>query len=157
MTTRSPTGILQTPNLDLKFFKARSLQYRPESENKSCQQVDRVVARRIPPGPVVVQLSAVEPQIARVLHRKIQVLCGPPRSIQNVATTLRASVGASRNWSLGKEHRISGSGHVKESGRRRKLRAEVVFDVCLRSVQMVGRLCRAAGSERSKQRRALRD
>src|SRR3984893_18162334 len=157
MIRRSPTGSLQTPNLDLKFFKARSLQYRPESENKSCQQVDRVVARRIPPSPVVVHLSAVESQITRVLHREIQILCGPPRSIQNVATTLRASVGASRNWRLGKKQKIRGSGHVKESGRRRKLRAEVVFDVCLRSVQMVGSLCRAAGCERCKQRRALRD
>src|SRR6266851_278913 len=119
MIRRSPTGISQTPNLDPKFFKARSLQYRGRSENKSCQQVDRVVARRIPPSPVVVHLSAVEPQIARVLHRKIQILCGPPRSIQNVATTLRASVEASRNWSLGEEQRVSGSGHVKESGRRR--------------------------------------
>src|SRR5712691_4400820 len=160
MIRRTPTGTrwaLQTPNLELKFFKARSLQYRGRSENKSCQQVDRVVARRIPPSAVVVHLSAVEPQIARVLHGKIKILCGPPRSIQNVAITLGASVGASRNWSLGKEQRISGSGDVKESGRPRKLRAKVIFDVCLRSVQMVGSLRRGAGSERGQQRRVLAD
>src|ERR1700730_16250856 len=99
----------------LHFLQARSLQHCENLENKSCQQINRVVCRCIPSRAVVVYSRAIESEITRVLHRKVDVLCGPPRGVQNIAITLRTPVGASRNRSLRKEQRIAGSGYVKQA------------------------------------------
>src|SRR4029077_5181473 len=68
-------------HLEPKFLQDRSLQHCGSSENKPCQQIDRVVTRSVPPSAVVVRLSAIETQIACVLQHQVAVLRRPPGSV----------------------------------------------------------------------------
>src|ERR1700730_438608 len=130
----SPLGSVDSLPRRCQIRRARSSRYDWLSENESCDQVDRIVSRRFPSRTVIVDSGAIESEVARVLHRKIDVLLGPPRSIQNVAITLRASVSGSRNCGLSKQQWVSGSGYVKQSSCPGKFSTEMVFDVCLGGV-----------------------
>src|SRR5580700_5745871 len=101
-----PTGIwwrVQNPTCSTVRSFRLGVYNREVLKNKSCQQIDRVVARCIASSTVVVRLSAIEPQVARVLHCQVDVLRRPPGSVQGVAVALRRPVGASRNRSLGEK------------------------------------------------------
>jgi hypothetical protein len=121
----------------------KSWRHRPDvdfairSENKSREQEDGVIAGRVPSGPVIVCLQAMETQVTCVLYGEIDILFRPPGQIQNITITAGISVQAAGNRSLWKKNWVGRSIHTEQPHGSRKFGSVMIFNVALQGVQVM--------------------